>query len=139
MKAYPVFSLNAAEHKDIAAVSKVFSKAELEYYLFVRIPVCMAYDYELYQIDEVRNKTEFVCFKGLWDHDINRVWYKFKFFMLNQEVGLHVYRMSMVNKFTNDTAQLYFGYVIQDSDPDKPYKYMDTDRQGVCGSCETKD
>lgn len=136
MKAYPAFSLCAAEHKDLASVSKVFNVSELEYYLFVRIPNIMAKDFSLYQIDEVDNEIHFVCHKGLWEHDPNRIWYKFKFFMLNQEVGLHVYRMSFVNNHTNDTAQLYFGYVVQNNSPEKPYDYMHRGRLGVCGSCE---
>ena len=138
MLTYPVFKLNAVEHKDLASASEVFSLSQFEYYLFVRIPEHIAKVYELYQVDEIVDKAEFVCHKNLWHHDRGRVWYKFHAGMLNKKPGLHVYRLSFVNPCacSMNTIQLYMGYVVQDSDPDKPYIYMNKD--GVCG-CGCKD
>lgn len=136
MLTYPVFKVNAVEHKDLASASEVFSLSQFEYYLFVRIPEHIAKVYELYQVDEIVDKAEFVCHKNLWHHDRGRVWYKFHAGMLNKKPGLHVYRLSFVNPCCMNTIQLYMGYVVQDSNPDKPYVYMNKD--GVCG-CGCKD
>ena len=134
MLTYPVFKVNAVEHKDLASASEVFSLQQFEYYLFVRVPDHIAKVYELYQVDEIVDKAEFVCHKGLWMHEPSRVWYRFHSAMLNKSPGLHVYRLSFVRPCNGDVLQLYIGYVVQTNDPDKSYMYMDP-RNRVCGSC----
>ena len=136
MKQYPAFKLNAVTHDRLAGESPVFSLSEFEYFLFVRVPSDIAKCYELYQVDEIVNKAEFICHKNLWHHDRGRVWYKFHAAMLNKHPGLHTYRLSFVNPSNMDTLQLYMGYVVQDSDPDRPYEYMDPSNR-VCGGCST--
>lgn len=132
---YPSFMLDAVRHKDVASASKLFSLQEFEYFLFVRVPTGIAKSYELYQVDEIRDKDEFVCHKDLWEHDPGRVWYKFKSAMLNKDGGYHTYRLSFVNTTTNDTCLLYMSYVVQTNKPNKPYLYMDKDeRTCSCGS-----
>lgn len=138
MEEYPVFSLDAVCHKDRALASRVFSISEVDYYLYVKIPPRIARAYELYQVHEIREKEEFVCHRDLWIHEPGRIWYKFRFHMLNKDVGLHVYRLGMVNTCTGDTMHLFFSYTIQNSDPDKPYVYMNSEEGGVCG-CGSSD
>ena len=133
---YPSFSIHAVLHKDMASASKVFNEEEIEYFLFIRIPDDLAEVYELYQVDEIRDKAEFVCHKDIWEHDPGRVWYRFKAKMLNMRTGYHVYRLSMVNTVTNDTCQLYISYVVQSNKPEKPYMYMD-EGERKCGCCAT--
>lgn len=67
--------------------------------------------------------------KTPWEHEPYRIWYKFKSELLNMETGYHQYRMSFRNNFTGDTCLLYFAYIIQNNNPDKPYYYMETARK----------
>lgn len=138
MKTFPVFQLDAVLHKDMITASKVFSVPEFDYFLFVRVPELFARSCSLYQVDEIVDKAHFVCSKELWDHEPGRIWYRFKSHMLNLHPGLHVYRLSFVNTSNNETYQLYISYVVQDSDPNKPYDYMHRGRLGVCGCCESR-
>lgn len=134
---YPVFQLNAVPHKDVASASKVFSLQEVEYFLFIRVAPDFARNFELYQVDEIRDEAEFVCPKYLWEHDPGRMWYRFHSKMLNLETGYHTYRLSFVNTFTHDTSLLYIAYVIQNNNPKKPYMYMDKENRKC--NCNEKD
>ena len=126
---YPTFQISAVKYKDVAANSRVISASEVEYFLYVSVPAEIARCFELYQVDEIKDKAEFVCRKGLWDHEPGRRWYRFKSHMLNLESGYHIYRLSFVNTRTNDTLLLYFAYTLQTNDPKKPYDYMDKENR----------
>lgn len=137
MKEFPAFRLNAVPHHDIASASKVFSLQEFEYYLFVKVDEKFAKVYELYQVDEIVDGAEFICNCHLWEHEPYRPWYKFTSHKLNRDPGYHIYRLSFVNTYNNDTCQLYIAYVVQSNNPEKPYMYMDkTNRK--C-NCDEKD
>lgn len=43
---------------------------------------------------------------------------------LNLEPGLHQYRIELSHHITHDTMHLYFQYIMQSDNPDKPYLYM---------------
>ena len=129
MKNYPVFNLPAVPHKDAASGNRIFSTAEIDYFLFVRVPQDFGRHYELYQVDEVADTIEKLCCKGLWEHDRGRPWYRFKSENLNMDPGYHMYRLSFVNYSTNDTSQLYISYIIQSNNPEKPYMYMDKENR----------
>lgn len=123
----PVFMLDAVPHHQVASFSKVFSLPEVEYFLYVRIPAEITKTYELYQVSEIRDEAEVLCDKNLWEHDPSRIWYRFHSEKLNLNTGYHMYRLSFVNVFHNETCTLYISYVIQNNKPEKPYNYMDKD------------
>ena len=120
---YPVFSLNAVTKNDIAANTKVFNIQDFEYYLWVRVPVEINRVFKFYQLDEFEGKQN-INIRDICEHLPGRVWYKFNSHMLNRNPGLHNYCMRMVNREDSTTITLYFGYVVQRSDTDKPYVYM---------------
>lgn len=153
-KEFPSFRLDAVKHEKVAFASELFSLQQVEEYLFVRVPVYIAREYELYQVDEIRctaipledpdsdsdsdrdsdSDSEEPETK-LWEHDPKRIWYKFKSKLLNMETGYHTYRLSFKNLFNNDTCLLYIAYTIQNNKPDKPYMYMDREsRTCNCGN-----
>lgn len=126
---YHMFQLDAVEYKDVASNSKSFSSSEIQYHLFVRIDPNLAHEFELYQVDEIREKAELAYDRHLWEHDPGRIWYRFRSSMLNMQPGYHIYRMSLVSTRTHDTLVRYFAYVIQSNDPYKPYDYMTEHRK----------
>lgn len=128
MKDCPVFNLVAVPHKDMSTACRVFNTSEIDYHLFVKVPVDIAKNCVLYQVAEVADKIS-MCGPDMWEHDIGRIWYKFISHKLNMIAGHHVYRLSFVNYRTNDTIQLYMSYIIQDNNPAKPYYYMEEARK----------
>lgn len=122
---YPVFSLEAVLHKDLATHTKIFSIYDMEYYLWIQVDPMFARDYSLYQLDEVDPERKYdLTVADFCYHEDNRIWFKFNSMMLNRDPGQHVYRMHFVNKLNNTTISLYFSYIVQREDATKPYKYM---------------
>ena len=127
-KEFPSFRLDAVPHAKTAFASELFSKYQIEQYLYIRVPVYIAREYELKYVDEIKDRaiplepdSEGI---PLWEHDSRRIWYRFLSRMLDMETGYHNYRLTFRNKTTHDTCLLYFAYTIQNNDPEKPYIYM---------------
>lgn len=118
----PVFSINADFIDKYQ--SPVFHKYEIEYFLYVHFPKEMNRDYELFQVDEVSPTAQKVPMGTFIEREFGKPWINIKSGILNLDIGKHIYRLSFVNKYSNDVVSLYFGYIIQDDKPDKPYIYM---------------
>lgn len=128
------FCLQAGPYALLPMNRKVFSTNEEEYYLPVSVPTNICENYKLYEVDEVdsESKDAHLLEFDFINYDDGHPWFDFVFAALNQEPGCHTYRMKFVNTVTNLTTSIYFGYIIQDSNPEKPYIYMK--RGEGCGS-----
>ena len=122
---YPAFRLDAVPHEFSALASRVFSLQQVEKILFVRIHPDIAKQFELTEVAEVKDTAVIVKSSKAWTHDTSRIWYKFNPQYLDLDPGYHQYRLTFTNTVTQDTCLLYFAYTIQDSDPEKPYIYME--------------
>jgi hypothetical protein len=134
MSAYPIFRLEATVKKNLPSVTTVINSDEFEYYLWIHVPSYVGRDFELYQLEEMSEPPACLCINSCCYHESRRPWYRITSAYLSKLPGLHVYRMSFVNRYTDDVISLFFGYVIQSDSPDKPYIYMD--HSGKCGCCE---
>lgn len=121
----PVFMLDAVTHSQITSFSKVFSFTEVLPSLYIRIPVEIARHFELSQVSEIRDTENIISTEDLWEHDPFRIWFRFNTDKLNMDTGHHVYKLLFVNRIDNESCILYFSYVIQNNNPDKPYNYME--------------
>lgn len=131
MQLKPSCMLNACSESAIPLNTPVWNKCTLEYYVWVHVPHCASRDFELYEIHEiVKPKKEFDI-QAYCTYDCIHPWYRIMSVGLNTDVGLHIYRMHLVNKFTDDTISLYFAYRIQETDPYEEYLYMNN--TGKCG------
>lgn len=125
LEEYPVFTLEAVLHTDLATHTKIFSIYDMEYYLWIKVDPTFARDYSLYELDEVDTERKYdLNIADFCYHEDNRMWFKFNSMMLNRDPGQHVYRMHFVNKLNDTTISLYFSYIVQREDATKPYKYM---------------
>lgn len=125
----PVFSLDACRYDELASNTKTFNKNEIEYYLWVHLPIEDIKDCSLFQVDEIEPQIQEVHSGSLVEHECNRPWVKIVFRILRDDIGLHIYKLSFINRYTDDVVPLYFSYVIQDDYPFKPYDYMSHFRQ----------
>ena len=126
MTSEPVFTLNAVDHKDLAEHTEIFSIHDMEYYLWIQVDPHIAKNYRLYQIDEVGKKIKLdLNMRDFLQHEPGRIWYKINSMFLNRDVGQHVYRMHFVCVNGEPiTHSLYFSYIVQREDVDRPYIYM---------------
>ena len=125
----PVFSLeatlDAVPHKQLPSRTRIFSIHDMEYYLWIRVNPEIAKNYTLYGLDEVGSTKKYDINLGdICYHETNRIWYRLNSMMLNRNSGQHVYRMHFVNRQTESTISLYFSYIVQTENPEKPYLYM---------------
>lgn len=118
----PVFSLNADYIQKYTP--PVVRKYEVEYYLYVHIPEELCKLYKLFQVDSIAPKHCTLPMNQLIQQECFKPWIRINTAVLDLSIGLHTYKLSMVNTLTNDVVSIYFGYIIQDDDPDKPYVYM---------------
>lgn len=131
MSKYPIFELNATTKNRITSESKVINSDEFEYYLWVKLPDHFCKDFYMYSLDEMAEPEVSLPISECCSHENRSSWYRVASDYLNKHVGLHVYRMHMVNRTTNDSISLFFSYVVQCDHPSKPYMYME--RNGKCG------
>lgn len=122
---FPVFHLDAVLHQDLYKATKIFSIHDMEYFLWIRVDSEIAKYYKFYELDEVDETKQYnLSIPNFCDHQSGRIWYRFNSMMLNRTPGQHVYRMHMVNIVDGNTISLYFSYIVQREDVDKPYVYM---------------
>lgn len=134
MKTIPVFKLEAVPKKSLPSYTPIWNSDELEYYLWVHVPPYVGREFCLYKIEEMSEPTIEHPIQDFVHWDNGRPWFRFYTDKLNRFPGLHIYKLSLVHRRTDDVMSLFFGYVIQCDHPPKPYKYME--RDGKCG-CST--
>lgn len=124
----PVFCVDANSVDKYS--SKVFKMYEVEYYLYVHIPHDFCLEYKLFQIDEVSPQAKKCDLISYIYQECGKPWIRIPTSFIDLSIGLHVYRLSFVNKYTNDIVSIYFGYILQNDDPYKSYIYMN---ENICG------
>jgi len=127
----PVLQLNACIYEDIAKNTRVFNLDQIEYYLWVRLGVDITSDCFMYEAAELDKVNGPIIFSDTFERK-SPMWIRVRTDNLNKEIGLHIYRLSFVDTVSDDTFSLFFGYIIQDDNPAKPYVYMDRDEDVGC-------
>ncbi len=124
----PVFCVDATSIDKYT--SKVFKMYEIEYFLYIHIPHELRLEYAVFQIDEVSPTAQKCDLMSYIHQECGKPWIRIPSSYLDLSVGLHVYRLSFVNKYTDDVISIYFSYILQTDDPAKPYIYMN---DNLCG------
>lgn len=133
---YNVQKIIASRPADVVKNTIILNKDQLEDIMHVYISPEIARDFKMFEIHELTDS-------GLVELDIPenvkmmRNWVDINMSALNQKSGQHSYRISLFNKSANTVVSLYFSYIIQDDNPDKPYVYMDgSNKCTVCCKCK---
>lgn len=124
---YPVCLLNACPYKEIPLNTIVLNKYAIDSYIWIHVPTEISKEFSLYQINEIVPDNIECTFLNSIEQECNRPWFKISTENMNLSSGQHVYKMSFVSVITNDICSIYFSYIIQDDNPDKPYIYMKRD------------
>ena len=131
MNQLPYFGVNAVPHKYLTHNTKVLQKDECDNILYVKTPPELCKEYKVIQIDEIfsgRNihqleQSTSLPLDGLFKHNDNSIWYEFNFEKLNNKLGHHTYKMTILNDTTNHKVLLYFSYLLTGVPEEKLYKY----------------
>lgn len=135
MKTLEPKTLVAAAYEDISKNSRVLNLAELDYFLYVKLEPPLTSEWYLYRIEE---KQKDGTLKQLHFPSTVRkespTWLKFTTDFINKEIGMHTYKVTFVDTVTDVLVSLWFAYIIQNDNPDKPYVYMNREEEKpVCG------
>ena len=121
----PVFSFDGTSRDRVNY--KVIHIGDVDYYVYINIPIEIAAECKLFQLESISPKVKLHPLNiGICAPD-QRLWVQINTNVLDMEEGLHLYKLSYVNKYTNDVIGLYFGYIVQNDNPEKPYIYMHTE------------
>lgn len=104
---------------------KILSKHVLEEEFSIALPdeVCM--NYSVFDVREMLPDGDITDDLSLVMKHVCNKWIDIPMKWMNTSAGSHTYRVRMISKGNErDTYSLYFGYIIQDDNPDKPYIYM---------------
>ena len=117
-------NLVACAYNRINLNTYVINKNAIEYETWIKIPPEFGKECILYEVKEIVPNVKEFDFLNVIEHVCCKPWLKAISSHLNLDPGQHVYKLSFINKFSNDTNSLYVSYIIQDDTPDKPYIYM---------------
>lgn len=131
MAVYPVTHVKATVKEKVPLYTKVINKHSVPYYMIAELPFFTKY--ELRFVGMYEDTSEGLQEVPLSYIQLNSCHPYIDILSegLNTEVGQHDYMIRYVDCFTGDIVPLYFSYIIQDDNPNKPYIYMDKERECV--------
>lgn len=129
--------LVACCYDEVSRHTQVINKAQFPYWVWIQLPKCVLRDYEIYQVDEVFPGSGECDWIDQVVRESGRPWLRFPNTMLSLTAGKHMYKLSFVNRYTDEAVDYYFSYIVQDSNPDKPYIYMNRNTDTTSG-CDTQ-
>lgn len=120
----PTVKINSCAYNKLNENTPVLNKHQIEYNIFIYLEPDICRCLQLFQVDNIDNEeAQEVTTLGFIERE-GTCWLKVKSEALNLEAGQHVYKLSFVDKITNDVIPLFFSYIVQDDNPDKSYVYM---------------
>lgn len=124
MNPNPNLYLETIYRDKISSVNKVFRRSEFDSigYLPIHLNIDVR-DYKFVSIYSL-NPMNFRLFKEEYNMCLCRAWIDVPVTSLDLSIGYHLYTVQLVNIHTNDIANLYFSYTIQNDEPEKTYLYL---------------
>lgn len=124
MNPNPNLYLETIYRDKISSVNKVFRRSEFDSigYLPIHLNIDVR-DYKFVSIYSL-NPMNFRLFKEEYNMCLCRAWIDVPVTSLDLSIGYHLYTVQLVNIHTNDIANLYFSYTIQNDEPEKFYLYL---------------
>lgn len=120
---YPVCKIDACEYNQLNRHTQVFNINSIEYFMYIYLPPELVKNLQLFQVDKISPDKFEIPIVGFIDKD-HSCWLKVKSEILSKSAGQHVYKLSFIDSCSRDIVPLYFSYIIQDDNPNKPYIYM---------------
>lgn len=128
----PTSQLHAVVNNEVGANTPVWNLLEVNYYVWVDIDPRRTRTAKLYQISEVDGKGGLKPIAMNAIHKSSPTWLRIYSQVLNMTEGYHKYRIDFVDTVTNSSFYLYFAYIIQNDNPEKPYVYMNNPKPDEC-------
>lgn len=130
-----MYTFQFLDYDDAIQYAKIINLNTVEYKWSVFIPHHLPLDlslYELKQIVPASSPQEYPMSQVV--RDGKRRWIDLYTSIIDRSPGLHIYRASFVNTKTDETCYKFLSYKIQDDSPERPYIYMNRNKEDENGS-----
>lgn len=117
-----VMCVPAVQRQELSGHTVLFNKQVVAgHNLWISIPQDIACICEIDSIAELSESREEIDISAIYrEGSLIRIPQN----IVNRELGLHQFEISLKNVITGDNMYCYFQYHIQDDNPDAPYIYM---------------
>jgi len=116
--------IQSSQLSEMPLNTKIYNSKDFSEIVCVKLPPQMPRDMDLTEIYNL-NASEDVDFADKTTRDEHRPWVDISSDILDLSAGQHTYRMTFQKPECKLKATCWFGYIIQDNNPEKPYIYMD--------------
>lgn len=115
--------LEAVPYAMLGCVSKQFNISQFDKVLWVRLCDAVTSEFDLVSIKHIISGSTVDTSK--YDYKVGSHWLGIDPTALDLAIGYHEYELLLENRYTNVVLPVYFGYRIQNDDPDTSnYIYM---------------
>ena len=118
-----VCKVDACKYDQLSKHTPVFNLNQFEYFLYVYLSPDSCKGLQLFQLDEITKCSRELPVVGNVVRE-NNCWLKINSNILNKKSGQHLYKLHLIDTVSHEISYLFFSYIIQDDNPDKPYIYM---------------
>lgn len=118
--------LEAVPYAMLGCVSKQFNVDQFDKVLWVRLCDAVTSEFDLLSIKDINSGN--IVDSSNYDYKVGSYWLGIEPAVLDLSIGYHEYELLLENRYTNMVLPIYFGYRIQNDDPDTSnYIYMKRD------------
>ena len=115
--------LQSCDYRNLSSNCKILNEHEIDDVVHIRLHRSML-GYKLYDIldiSESRAVTVSLC--GV-EFDDEHPWVDIPWCNVSRVSGEHVYKLAFWDRARSRYDSVYFAYILQDDNPEKPYIYM---------------
>lgn len=128
---YPVCKLDACNYNELSKHTKVYNINCIDQFVWIYLSPDICSHLDIFRIEEIVPSTQADVDGGCVSRE-GTCWIKLCSSGLSMLPGQHVYKITMLHRHTADLVPLYFSYILQDDNPEKPYVYMNKDATESC-------
>lgn len=118
-------STHAVPYSDIVMYTPVINQLQFDDVLWVDMLNIRPHDVTVEDITNYDTGEEVEISEYTYFRNMKSSWIRLSTEVLDNEVGMHTYKIELTDDRTKDKLYLYFSYTIQDDNLDKPYVYME--------------
>lgn len=116
-----IIKLESCKYEDMSKFTSVFNINQFNDIIWIHIP-----DSDSKYLTDISIREMYQSDFIQYSRELSYPWMYINSSELNKSPGQHIYEIKLKDsRYLEGNCYLYFSYIIQDDNPDKPYIYMD--------------
>ena len=121
----PVCKVESCDFNELPMHTPVWNSKTVEEHVWIHVFPEITQSAEVCGLQRMENKSFVdVEYTGHMSQDACKPWFRIDRDILSMDPGLHIYRLKFVTTISPLPFSVYFAYIIQEDNPEKPYIYM---------------